>query len=328
MLPLNPLHSRMISLRLSWAEPGVLAAHGRILDLRKRGLVPLVGKLQGPGVVHDMEVHLKLAVDALRILSIEPVMSAYPFAPRRGTGGEACPNILPGVQGLVGASLSDGYDATVVETIGGPRGCFHIFTLMRLLGPSLATGWRRARRLASGLEATTAIPGSPIFSRSIIVDGARGDGLSLVLRGLLFDLDYMPGAASLSLQEEMASSFEAATDVEVELPGMVIRQGSGRVRRTGHDIDAPGAWEDAAIVERLAGLTMYKGYTAAVQGIFRETEAPEPLQHLLFQLAPAMIQCMPSLFEEVEWRPRQAQGSRGAVDSCHMWRAGGPLMSL
>lgn len=328
MLPLSPLHSRMISLRLSSAESGVLVAQGRLFDLRKRGLVPLVGKLQGPGVVHDMSVQLRLASEDLRILSIEPQMSAYPFAPRPGTGGEACPNILPRVQELMGVSLDSGYDAAVVEGIGGPRGCFHIFTLMRLLGPSLAAGWRRARRLASGLEKAASVPGSPIFSRSIIIDGVRGEGLSLALRGLLFDLDYMPGADVLPLAEEMAASIEVAADVEVELPGLVIRSGTGRLRRTGHDIDAPGAWQEVPVVERLSGLTMYKGYTAAVQQILAEVDAPEPLEHLLFQLAPTMIQCMPSLFEEVEWRPRRAEGSRGAVDSCHMWRADGPLMAM
>ena len=52
----------------------------------------------------------------------------------------------------------------------------------------------------------------------------------------------------------------------------------------------------------------------------------EPLQHLLFMMAPTMIQCFPSLVEELDVQPRRAEGPHAAVDSCHMWRADGPLL--
>src|SRR5579862_7241690 len=121
-MSLTPLHTRMISLRLSWGEGGTLMADGRIFDLRKRGLVPLGGKLQGPGVVHDMAVRMQLEYPALRIRAITPTMSAFPFAAGRATRGESCADRLPDVQRLVGASLREGYGATVIEQVGGPRG--------------------------------------------------------------------------------------------------------------------------------------------------------------------------------------------------------------
>ena len=135
-----------------WGEAGSLVAAGRIFDLRKRGLVPLAGKLQGPGVVHDMAVRLQLEYPSLRIRGIEPTMSAFPFAPGPATRGESCADRLPDVQRLVGASLRDGYGPTVVEQVGGPRGCFHIFTLLRLIGPTIewAVEREQARRPGSG----------------------------------------------------------------------------------------------------------------------------------------------------------------------------------
>jgi hypothetical protein len=72
---------------------------------------------------------------------------------------------------------------------------------------------------------------------------------------------------------------------------------------------------------------MQKGYTAQVQELFSRHGDLEPLQHLLFMMAPTMIQCFPSLAEELELRPRRAEGPHAAVDSCHMWRAGGPLVA-
>src|ERR1700686_4794585 len=109
---------------------------------------------------------------------------------------------------------------------------------------------------------------------------------------------------------------------------MGVTAAAGRTRRSGPGIASPGEWEDAATVGELVGVTMYKGYTAQVQERFASHPGTEQPQHLLFMLAPAMIQCMPSLLEEMELRPRRAESPGAAVDSCHMWRADGPLLRL
>lgn len=326
MLSLTPLHTRMISLRLSWGEAGTLVAAARIFDLRKRGLVPLGGKLQGPGVVHDMAVRLRLDYPALRIRAIEPTMSAFPFAPGPGTRGESCVDRLPDVQRLVGASLRDGYGPTVMEQVGGPRGCFHIYTLLRLVGPTIEWAVAREQIRRPGNGAVPA-PGSPLFARSVIVDGMKAAGFGLVLRGMLFDLHYPPGADALPLEEEMDESFEATADVEIELPSMNIVASAGRVRRAGPAIAVPGDWETVATAGNLVGRAMFKGYTSQVQALFGEGTEMQPFVHLLFMLAPTMLQCMPSLIEELNVRPRRAAGPHAAADSCHMWRADGPLLA-
>lgn len=324
---LAPLHTRMLTVRLSAGEAGERNVDARIVDVRKRGLVPLLGKLQGPGVVHDMSLRIRLRREDAAIVAIDPTMSAYPFAPRARTGGEACPDILHRVKRMVGVAVDADFDASLVERIGGPNGCFHIATLLRMLGPAVAAAIaREQRRRSEGATTITAAPGSPIYSRSIIVDGVRGAGLRLGLRGMLFDLDYVCNAETLPIEEEMAESCEQMVDVDIEVPSMEIRGAEGRGRRSGHAIDAPSGWQPAPRIERLVGGTMYRGYTARVQEIYAGSQGTEELQHLLFMLAPTMIQCMPSLMDEVEWQPRRAESSRGAVDSCHMWRADGPLM--
>jgi hypothetical protein len=322
-----PLHTRMISLRLAWGDGESIVADGRIFDLRKRGIVPLGGKLKGPGVVHDMAVRLELDYPDLHIRRIEPSMSAYPFAPQPATRGEGCPDRLPDAQGLVGASLRQRFGSTLTAHVGGPRGCFHVFTLLRLLGPTVEAVVEReqARRTGNG---GTVRAGSPVFARSVIIDGMKGEGLTLVLRGMLFDLHYPPGADALPLEEELEESFEATTDVEIEVPSMAITSSTGRVRRSGPGIDTVGNWEPVATVDKLVGRTMQKGYTAQVQELFAECAGMRPLQHLLFMLAPALMQCFPSLVEELEMRPRRAEAPHAAVDSCHMWRAGGPLVGV
>jgi hypothetical protein len=316
----------MVALRLAWGEAGSIVANGRIFDLRKRGLVPMAGKLQGPGVVHDMAVQLELGYPDLCIRRIQPSMAAYPFAPGPVTHGEGCADRLPDVQRLRGASLRDGYGTTLADQIGGPRGCFHVFTLLRLVGPTIemVVDREQARRAGDG-----AVPaaGSPLFARSVIVDGMKGEGLALVLRGLLFDLHYTPGADTLPLEEELEESFEAVADVAVEVPSMEITASAGRVRRSGPGMEVLGDWEPVATLGGLVGRAMQKGYTAQVQSLFAGQAGTEPLQHLLFMLAPAMMQCFPGLIEELNVRPRRVEGPHAGTDSCHMWRANGPLLT-
>jgi hypothetical protein len=325
-MQLTPLHTRMISLRLTWGGAERVVADGRILDLRKRGIVPLGGRLRGPGIVHDMTVQLQLDYPSLRIRSIQPVMAAFPFAPGPGTRGEGCADRLPDVQRLVGASLREAYGERLMENVGGPRGCFHVFTLLRLLGPTIEAAVERERARRAGSELTPAA-GNPVFARSVIIDGMKGEGLALVLRGMLFDLHYPPGADALPLAEELDESFEATADIEVGLPAMEITASAGRVRHSGPGIEATGSWEPMPTVGELTGRTIQKGYTAQVQQLFAGRDDLEPLQHLLFMLAPALMQCFPSLIEELEVRPRRADAPHAAIDSCHMWRAGGPFVA-
>jgi hypothetical protein len=76
-----PLHTRMITLRIGWGAGGAVRAEGRIFDLRKRGIVPLAGKLQGPGVVHDMGAQVLLEYPSLlEELEVRPRRAEGPHA--------------------------------------------------------------------------------------------------------------------------------------------------------------------------------------------------------------------------------------------------------
>ena len=324
MFPI-PLHTRMISLRLVWGEPETVVADGRIFDLRKRGIVPMAGKLRGPGVVHDMAVRLTLTYPDLCIGAVSSSMTAFPFAGGPLTQGEGCPDRLADVQRLVGASLREQYGPVLMGAVGGPRGCFHVFTLLRLLGPTME--WAVERERARRPDHAGAAVGSPIFVRSIVMDANKSEGLQIGLRGVLSDIHYPPGADALPLEEELEESFEATADLQTEIPSMAITAASARVRRAGPGVDAVGSWAPVSRAADLVGRVMVKGYTAEVQSVFTDTSGLEPLQHLLFMLGPTLMQCMPSLVEELEVRPRRAESPQAAIDSCHMWRAGGPLVT-
>jgi hypothetical protein len=49
----DPIHTRSLGVGLSWRADGRLDLRGQLLDLRKRGCVPVAGGLQGSGLIHQ-----------------------------------------------------------------------------------------------------------------------------------------------------------------------------------------------------------------------------------------------------------------------------------
>lgn len=318
----TPLHSRMLTLRLSWADDRQLLAEGRLIDLRKRGIVPRLGTIQGPGVLHDLTTRVWLDAADLRIRTVETTMREYPFAPSPQTGGEGCPARLDRLQRLIGLRLDHNYGETLMGQIGGPQGCFHILTLLRLLGPSVVWAMTHESVRTTGNGAGQPAIGSPIFARSLVIDGMIEDSRQLSLQGGLLDIHFPPGAETLPLEEEL---LEAAVHVTVTLPELTTTNASGQLRTSGPGVKRVGPWQTITSLSRLEGVAMRKGYAATVQGLFGDAAGTHPLTHLLVVLAPVVMQCMPSLRDLLDVRPRRAEGLHAAIDSCHMWRAGGPL---
>jgi hypothetical protein len=315
---MTPLHTRMMTLRLSWASGGQVVAEARLIDMRKRGIVSLGSRLQGPGVVHDMGLTVRIDAAALRIVAIEPAMRAYPFLPTEASGGESCPDRLPGAQALVGLALSGSYQDVVMDEIGATSGCFHVYTLMRLLGPSVVWALEHAQE-----QSTSQAPGQPLFSRSILVDGHKGEGLSLGLQSILTDVHYAEDP-----QERLAAGFAAAVDISAVVPSLEITSASGRLRRSGPGTEARGPWTPLEDVANLCGVTLRKGYSAAVLARLCDAEESARLHQLLFMVAPVVMQCMPSLADELDLQThRRDERRRTVINSCHMWREDGPLVT-
>lgn len=317
----------MLSVRLRQAENRQILAEGRLLDLRKRGIVPRLGTIQGPSVVHDLTTQVRLD-DERRIHGIETAMREFPFCPAPETGGEGCPDRLDDLQQLIGLRLDHDYGAAVTERVGGPRGCFHVLTLLRLLGPTVRWALSRPDRTAARNGTARDQSGSPIFARSLVVDGLVEDNLQLTVHAVLLDILFAPGADRLPLEQELEAGLEIAVRMTVSLPDLTATALSGRRRQSGPGVTRVGAWEPLDTLDRLAGTPLRKGYAAAVQASLADADGIDPLTLLLIVLAPVVMQCMPSLFDLLEVRPRRVDVARAATDSCHMWRANGPLASL
>ena len=322
----HPLHTRSLSITLAQRADGRHDVRGELLDLRKRGFVPVGGDLQASGVVHHMT--LAGVVDPATLVLDELVAQqpAVAFEASAVTRGESCRDLVDRVRALAGTRLDDGFTRRLGDEIGGPRGCSHVLTLAHLLGGTVA--WAIARERERSDTAHRA--GERIFRRDLIVDGVEPPGGGLDLGLQLTDLHLAPAAPVARAMDRFRSAHEVRVLATVDLGRYAL--GPVRLaerRREAAALDAP--WQDRSdISEGLAGLSLARGVSAALLERFAGRTGDQPLLDGLLMLAPALIQVFAALSDA--W-PAMARdegwllGMGGRPDSCWMWRRGGALQA-
>src|SRR3989442_9583161 len=101
----HPLHSRALSVTLVQRGDGQLDVDGSVLDLRKRGFVPVGGDLQASGIIHDMRLRAVVDPATLRLETIAAEQPTVAFEPSPATGGESCRDPIERVEALAGTTL-------------------------------------------------------------------------------------------------------------------------------------------------------------------------------------------------------------------------------
>ena len=119
-----PAHVRTI--RVEAAEDGDdhLLVTGTLVDERPRGGEKWFG-VEGPRVIHHMQLGLRVRRPDLVITEVRGGMEAHPY--------RVCPDAVPTLQRLVGASVSQGFTRVVNERLGRQRGCAHLTALVHAM---------------------------------------------------------------------------------------------------------------------------------------------------------------------------------------------------
>ena len=86
----HPLHTRALAVALVARADGKLDVQGTILDLRKRGFVPVAGDLQGTGVIHDMRLAGVVDPASSVLEQLVAEQRSVAFEPSATTRGESC----------------------------------------------------------------------------------------------------------------------------------------------------------------------------------------------------------------------------------------------
>jgi hypothetical protein len=320
----HPLHTRALGITLAARDDGRVDVHGSVLDLRKRGFVPVGGDLQPSGIVHLMTLDAVVDRATARLDRIVATQPNVAFEPSAVSEGESCRDPAGNVQGLVGARLDAGWARRLSAEVGGPRGCSHLLTLAQLLGSTVAWALERDRTVT-----TPRRPGERIFRRDVVVDGHERSPSALALALQLTDLHYAFAPDHAPSMERFAGELEVRGLAEVDLARFALGTIALGERRRDRATLESAPWRDRADVgAELAGMSLARGVSQALLARLGDAPADRPLLDGLLMLAPALIQCVAALSDAwpaMAARNRWIVGMGGHPDSCYMWRAGGAL---
>jgi hypothetical protein len=143
--PAEPIHVRSIRVEATEDVARHLVLTGTLVDERPRGGEKWFG-VEGPRVIHRMELTLRVRHPDLVITDVRGGMEAHPY--------RICPDALPALQQLVGVSVAQGFTRAVNERLGRQRGCAHLTALIHAMAPVV----RQAAGVAFAAPDEPAVP--------------------------------------------------------------------------------------------------------------------------------------------------------------------------
>jgi hypothetical protein len=321
-----PIHTRTLSVTLREGTAGTLGFSAYVLDLRKRGFVPVAGDLQGTGIIHHMLLDGTIDRATRAIDRIGVRMPTVAFEASAASGGESCRDLAGRVDALAGTPLEGGWARRLGTEIGGPRGCSHVLTLAQLLGPTAA--WALDQDACIFGASPRRRAGERIFRRDVVIDGYESAG-DLYLTLQMNDLHLAAASDEAPAADRFAAQLELRASCLLGMPAMTVAAFAlGERRRAAGDFET-AAWrarDDRAAP--LVGASLRSGISALLLRQFADAADDRPLLDALLMLAPATVQCLASFIDtwtQVPWMRGDGSETGGHPDSCYMWRRDGAL---
>jgi hypothetical protein len=323
----HPLHTRALAVWIATRPDGRLDVAGYVLDLRKRGFVPVAGDLQGTGLVHDMRLAGTIDPASGILDGLAAEQRNVAFEPSAATAGESCRDPIDRIRAMAGTRLDAGWARRLAGEIGGPRGCSHLLALGHLLGSAAARALARDRALHGPAPARPT--GQRVFRRDLVIDGHETAEGRVQLVAQLTDLHFAPAPLLALPMDRFAEQLEVRALAELELATVGIARAAAAERRRGARDLADAVWRGRAdAAEFLAGRRLGAGVTGELLERFGQLDDDRPLLDTLLALAPALVQCAAAMSEAWPLAARahpSLVGMGGLPDSCYMWRRDGAL---
>ncbi|HWP67360.1 MAG TPA: DUF2889 domain-containing protein [Candidatus Limnocylindria bacterium] len=323
----HPLHSRALGIGIAQRADGRLDVAGTLLDLRKRGFVPVGGDLHGSGIVHHMLLDVVVDPASGRVEAASARQPSVAFEASAATEGESCRDPIATAGALVGGNVARGWPERVGDALGGPKACFHVFTLAHFLGGTTAWALGRERARFAGVARAA---GQRVYRRDVVIDGAQLPDGGLVLGLQLTDMLFAPVDGVVPAMQRLGEHLEMRIQLTLRAPefattGVAVAER----RRDPSCLDVP--WRPRPdVAAHLDGISLLRGATATLLARFGEPGDDRPHLDAALMLAPTLIQVFAAV---ADWastaaRDRWLLGMGGRPDSCWMWRRGGALARL
>lgn len=117
-----PLHRRTITVTAHEEDGDTMSVEAELSDER-----PWADP--SAAVVHRMVLAVRIRPADMVVVDARADMRTFPHA--------ECPLITPAFDGLVGLSVSAGFNRAIRERFHGASGCTHLYELARALGPAV-----------------------------------------------------------------------------------------------------------------------------------------------------------------------------------------------
>lgn len=325
----EPLHTRCLAVAFSQGAGTSIEFRADIFDLRKSGLMELVGRIASAGIIHKMELHGAFSPETGRLERIEWAESHVMHEANRATKGECCRDPMGRLADLVGTPLGEGFAAELKKRFGGPLGCTHVNTLFQEVSAFVAC-LRVALRENPELPALRE-PGERIARRSVFFDALLAEDVSATrIHARLMDFYF--AARDPNGGEQMLAHDEVRVVADVGLTDWQLRALRGRERRrkgSTRDPSSETPWqsrdEDLAA---FSGQALHGGIMRRFLERFSGSDADACLLSTLLSLAPGMTQVGAALSDGLA--PSSSARPVGAASMgpgpCYMLRADGPLV--
>jgi len=148
----KPVHTRKIEIQAYDLGENRVLVEGKLTDTRPSQSSAGEPRIE-PALIHDLIARIWVQGPDLTISAAEAEMGKIPR--------EMCPEVLPGVQKLVGLRIITGFTQKVKKLIGDVRGCSHLTNLFLTLGPVAVQGYWAAYGKRAGARSFD----NPAFSR-------------------------------------------------------------------------------------------------------------------------------------------------------------------
>lgn len=323
----QPLHTRCLSVTLSRGEGARREVDASLVDVRKRGFVPVCGDLQGSGVIHHMQVAAAYDEGSLVLERIEAAQPTVAFEASAANEGECCRDPVDRLRSLAGRPLDGAFPRALGQEIGGPRGCTHVLTLSQRVASTV--DWVASRERVLFDPAPGWQPGERVFRSDLVLDAFRRSDGRAELAAQLIELHLVPAARGRLPMQRFGAQLELLLHVEVDLRRMEMASVRAAERRRGPEELETAGWRDLApVIDGLEGQRLGPGVSAALVRHFADRPDERPLLGVMLNLTPAWYQALAALQESWHAHGGPAPGvvgMGGPTDSCYMWRRGGAL---
>jgi len=101
----KPIHKRLLDLSTYSIDENHIIVEGHLKDDRIKPTYDIEGKIEEPGVIHDMLIRILVGGTPLSILDAEAEMIGIP--------NELCPSTLDRIKKIIGLNIKGGFGENV-----------------------------------------------------------------------------------------------------------------------------------------------------------------------------------------------------------------------